>query len=99
MLRDLLTLAANDENSYESQLVEITECIASLTIDTCVKETASETLEEYRLHVETAQAIEERLSQLSEEIVESEQSAKVKTTLNECLEIISFEHAIPLASD
>ena len=43
-------------------------------IDQIIRETATETLTEYTLHVESAKAIEERLDQLAGEMVEIEQS-------------------------
>ena len=79
--------------------MEISQHLTSLTIDHEIKETATQTLEEYTTQVETANAIEERLGQLAEEMTESEQSAAVRIVVAECLEFVSFESAFPLVAD
>ena len=95
---EMLTNVGQEEDNQESELIDISQHFTSHTIDQQIRETATETLNEYTIQVETAQAIEERLGQLAEEIVESEQSQALKIVLAECIEFLSFEMTFPLVT-
>ena len=71
-LANMLRVVRDEEHQGENELVELSEHFTSVTIDTVIRETATETLTEYTIHVETAKAIEDRLSELADEMVESE---------------------------
>ena len=70
---------------FETELTEDTEAIGSQLIDAEIKQNVIETHTEYKNHVDTANAIEDRLCELSGEIVEQEQSAALRKVLEECI--------------
>ncbi len=83
----------------EQELIQSSEDLSSSLIDSLIQAVAVETLEEYRLQVETANAIEDRLAELAEEMAESAQCLALEETMVEAYEFLMFEESCPLVVD
>eukprot|EP00347_Sterkiella_histriomuscorum_P023298 403335181 len=96
----LVNEIAQSTLNYERVLVQDTEDYASgLLIDAEITQTITDTLYEYQHQVATSNAIEDRLCELSGEIVEQEQNQALRQVVEECIQQISFELAMPLVEN
>ena len=87
------------ETEEEGQLIEDTETIGAQLIDDEISQTVAETLMEYQHQVATANAIEDRLCEMAGEMVEQDSSSLLQLIIDEAIQQVGFEEALPLVSD
>ena len=79
------------EIKEETELVQTSEYLTALLIDSQITSTVTETFTEYKMQVMTAQAIEDRLDEMAGEMVAAESNSLLRQVLTESIEQVGFE--------